>query len=470
MCTPAHRGHRLRRAAVAVTVVFTVLVTRGGTALYAVYRHLDSNITIDPSANSELRPVSPSSAATSYSAENILIMGSDTRIGQGGEGGSAAVYNTAHSDVVMLVHLSADRRRALVMSIPRDTWVRLPVCKSGSGTNGGFDGKFNEAFTIGGPACTIQLFKQVTGLPVDHFVVVDFNGVKDIINVLGGVHLCLKTPLEDPIVNGHGSGLNLPAGQQTIMGDQGLALLRARYAFSDGSDIGRLDRQHLVLGAMVRQIQDASLLTHPTELYGLLDAATRAITTDPGLGHLSALKDLATSLTSLQPKNVTFLTIPWKNRGDGANVLIDQPAAQPILDAIANDTPWPPPAARSAARPLRTPPASITVRVLNATGTSGEATTVAAQLRALGFLVSSVGTAPSVSATTVVHYPPAYDQSGRTLTASVRAAVSMPDPTLGSTLVLVVGRNFTAVQAVTVAGSTPATPADTTTAASAGCV
>ena len=471
--TPA-AGPRFRRAATAVGIVFALLVVFGSGALYALYRHLDSNITIDHSADSELRSSTnpTATAATQYQAENILIMGSDTRVGQHGEGGSAKVYSTAQSDVVMVVHLSADRKRALVMSIPRDTWVRLPTCTgTGGKTVGGFDAKFNEAFTLGGPACTIKLVKEVTGLPIDHFVVIDFNGVKEVINALGGVQFCLKTALKDPIGNGQGSGLNLPAGHQLIMGDQGLAFLRARHNIGDGSDIGRMDRQHAFMGAMIKQVQDASLLTHPTELYSILDAATKAITTDPGLGHLSDLKNLAGSVSSLKPKAVTFLTIPWVPRGDGSNVLIDQPKAQPILDAITNDTAWPPPRAAATARALTVPPSAITVEVLNATGRSGQGAKVADQLRALGFTVSSVGTAPAVSAATVVRYSPGYDQSGRTLTASVTHASSVPDSTLGSTLVLVVGTSFTGVHAVTltVPGSST-TPADTITAASTGCV
>lgn len=463
-------GHsRVRRAAAAIGIVFALLFSAVGIGGYLVYRHLESNITVDHSADSELRATdrpTTTAAEPTYQPLNILVMGSDTRVGQGGEGGSAKVYSSAQSDVVMLVHLSADRKRALVMSVPRDTWVRLPECKSASGrTVGGFDGKFNEAFTIGGPACTIRLFKQVTGIPIDHFVVVDFNGVKEIINALGGVQFCLKTALKDDK-----SHLNLPAGVQQIMGEQGLAFLRARHHIGDGSDIGRLDRQHAFLGAMVKQVQDASLLTHPAELYRILDAATKAITTDPGLGGLFQLKDLAASLTSLKPAEVTFLTIPWKDRGDGANVLVDEAKAQPVIDAVLADTPYPPKAPATTGPPLRTPPSNITVKVLNATGTPGQATKVADELRALGFHVSSVATAPSVQAATVVRYAPAYDQSGRTLTASVTGATSVADPTLTGTLVLVVGSGFTSVHAVTIAGSTSGAPPDTTTAAATGCV
>jgi LCP family protein required for cell wall assembly len=463
-----------------VGITFAVLLGLTAVGGYFAYRHLDSNITVDDSADSELgrTPTASGAAITpvsDLSPLNILVMGSDTRVGQGGEGGSAKVYSTAQSDVVMLVHLYQGRHRALIMSIPRDTWVTLPTCKTKTGTNGGFEGKFNEAFTIGGPACTIKLVKQVTGLPVDHFVVVDFNGVKDVINGLGGVHICLKTALHDPVGGGEGSGLDLKAGPQLVFGNQGLALLRARHHIGDGSDISRMTRQHAFLSAMVRQVEQTSLLTNPVRLYGLLDAATRSITTDPGLGGLLKLRSLATTLTGLKPADVTFLTIPWKDRGDHANVVIDTSQAQPILNALAADRPWPPVASTvtTTTKPLKTPPSQVRVKVLNATGVAGNAAKAAAALTAEGFHIVSVGTAPSVSATTVVHYDPAYDESGRTLTAAVNGAISVADTSLSSTLVLYVGTDYAGVQAVSVpntSGSSdlPVT-ANVQTAADAGC-
>jgi LCP family protein required for cell wall assembly len=483
--TPAPSAQRPHwvRAATAISITFALILGMVAVGGYLVYRHLDSNITVDTSADSELgRPaqsgLSGPTQATDLSPMNILVMGSDTRVGQGGEGGSAKVYSTAQSDVVMLVHLYQGRTRALVMSIPRDTWVTLPTCRTkGGGTKGGYQAKFNEAFTIGGAACTIKLVKQVTGLPIDHFVVVDFNGVKDIINALGGVRICLKTALHDPVGGGEGSGLNLPAGPQTVMGDQGLALLRARHHIADGSDISRMTRQHAFLSAMVRQVESTSLLTNPIRLYQMLDAATRSITTDPGLGSLLKLKSLAQTLTGLKPAQVTFLTIPWKSRGDGANVLIDTSAAQPILDAIAADKPWPPvrtstPTTVFQGRPLKTPPSQVHVKVVNATGTAGAATKAAADLSKLGFQVVGVSTAPAVSASTVVRYDPGYDESGRTLTAAVVGATSKSDTSLSSTIVLTIGTSYAGVVAVQVPASTSSSLPSTAvvqTAADSGC-
>ena len=475
----ARPRRRWRRPLIAVGVTFSLLLAAAGVGFFLVWRHLDSNITTIQADPGLLRSASAAPSPTAQGdlpPMNILVMGSDTRIGQGGEGGSAKVYSTAQSDVVMLVHLSGDRKHAIVMSIPRDTWVHVPSCSNGKTTYNAQDGKFNLAFTFGGPNCTVKLFEQVTGLPVDHFIVVDFNGVKDIINALGGVRLCLKAPLSNPVdlVKHEGSGLNLPAGNQVIMGEQGLAFLRARHHIGDGSDLGRLDRQHEFLAAMVKQAQDSSLITDPLRLYRVLDTTTKAIAADKGLSNLGALKNLAQSLTGLKPSQVTFKTIPWKDRGDRENVLIDEAKAKPLLEAIANDTPYPPPLpplVTPPGAPLKTPPSSITVKILNATGVPGRAKAVAAQLEALGFTVSSVDTAPTVSATTSVQYSPNRDESGRTLTASVVGATSRVDNHLGSTLVLTVGTDYTGVVRVKVAGQpTSSTSTGTITADSTACV
>lgn len=157
-----------------------------------VVAQLNANIiTID---DSEIAP-DPSDrvaqAPTDTSAMNLLLMGSDSRAGQGKGFGTAG---GARSDTTLLVHLYEGRRKALVVSIPRDTEVTIPPCKNSDGQQfGTWTTKFNAAFAIGGPICTIKTIKAETGITINHFIVVDFKGFKNVVNALGGVDVCLST-------------------------------------------------------------------------------------------------------------------------------------------------------------------------------------------------------------------------------------------------------------------------------------
>ena len=355
-------------------------------------------------------------------------------------------------------------------SIPRDTLITIPPCKQPDGSmSAPQTTKFNAAFTIGGPACTIKTFKQLTGVAVDHFIVIDFLGFEQVINALGGVSICVSQAIHDPVANHQGSGLELSAGTHLLMGAQALAFVRVRHNVSDGSDTARIPRQHAFLGALVKKVHDTSLLTNPLQLYRVLDASTKSITADPGLANLGALKDLAQSLIALKPGGVSFIPTPWYPAGDGANVYISSTGAEPIYDAMNNDTPYPAVVKTPAGPVVTTPPSQVSVKVINASGTPGRATGVAAALRALGFHIAGIATAPSVRATTVVNFSPAYDESGRTLTSSVLGASSVADSGLGGTLYLYVGANYTGVQKVTVAAATPPALA-VRTAANSSCI
>ena len=451
--TPSPKRSRLARVAIAITVALALLVVVVFAGGYLIYRHLNGNITVDNSANKVLRQSAskdPGAGTTDLPPMNILVMGSDTRVGQNGIGGSAATGGGG-SDVTMLVHLSGNRKRALVMSIPRDTWTLIPACKQKDGTlSQPHYFKFNSAYTIGGPACTIKLVTQMTGIPIDHFIVVNFSGFENIINAVGGVPVCLTHAVNDPAVVGQGSGLQLSAGTHLLMGTQALEFVRLRHNIDDGSDTSRIPRQHAFLSSMIRKVHEDNLLLHPVQLLQVLDAATKSLTTDPGLGNLIALKDLAQSLTGLKPSAVTFLTVPWAPRGDGANIVIKQAVAQPIYDAIIHDTAWPLPAYAPPGAPLTEQPTSIHVHVINATGISGRGQAVADQLQALGYQISSVTTGP-VTTATAVRYPTGFPESARTLAASVVGATEVLDTTLGGNqLELVVGPNFTSVRPVIV--------------------
>jgi LCP family protein required for cell wall assembly len=434
---------------------------------YLVYRHLNGNIThLDTSKNELIhRP------AKLNKAQNILLIGSDTRAFAGGSQFGSEVAG-ARSDTTILVHLSAGGRKATLVSIPRDSYVQIPACKTTSGQSAPRMDKFNSAYSTGGPACTIATVESLTGIHVDHFVEVNFQGFQRMVNALGGVSVCLRKPINDPIrfVGGHyqGSGLVLPAGTSSLKGKQALAFVRARYGVGDGSDIGRIKDQQLFISAVIRKATSAGLLVDIPALYSFLDAATKSIRTDPGF-ELAQLKNLANRLHGLKPGTVSLLTVPFLFNAPGvpsADISWDPAKAPALWTALRRDQPLP---GQGTAKPSASPtpsgngltilPSAITVQVLNGTGETGIAHRVAAELAAEGFhAVPGNATARGVT-TTVVRYGSSRQDSSMTVAAAVKGSTRQLDPTLKSTTIqLVIGSNFGGVVPVTVTPTASATP------------
>jgi LCP family protein required for cell wall assembly len=461
---PARRPrtrHILRWIAIGLAAVLVITATGG----YLVYRHLNGNIThLSFGQEPGTRPPKLNKA------QNILLIGSDTRAFKGGSkfGGEVA---GARSDTTILVHLSAGGRKAALVSIPRDSYVQIPACRTAGGQSSPRMDKFNSAYSTGGPACTIATVESLTGIHIDHFVEVNFQGFQRMVNALGGVSVCLRKPINDPIrfVGGHyqGSGLVLPAGTSRLKGTQALAFVRARYGVGDGSDIGRIKDQQLFISAVIRKATSAGLLVNIPALYGFLDAATKSIRTDPGFG-LSQLKGLANRLHGLKPGTVSLLTVPFLYNAPGvpsADIAWDPAKAPALWTALRRDQPLPgqptsrPSPSASAGNGLTIRPGAITVQVLNGTGQTGIAHRVASELAAEGFhAVPGNATARGVT-TTVVRYGSARDESSLTVAAAVKRSARQLDRTLKATTIqLVIGSDFGGVVPVTVTPSTAPTP------------
>jgi len=462
--------------ALGLAAVLVVTVTGG----YLVYRHLNGNITHLPIGDEPgaAHPVKLNKA------QNILLIGSDTRAFAGGSKFGSEVGG-ARSDTTILVHLSAGGRKAVLVSIPRDSYVQIPACKTAAGQSSPHMDKFNAAYSIGGPSCTIATVETLTHIHIDHFVEVNFQGFQRMVNALGGVNICLTKPINDPIVfvdgKYHGSGLQLPAGNSTLKGKQALAFVRARYGVGDGSDIGRIKDQQLFISAVIRKATSAGLLVDIPALYRFLDAATKSIRTDPKFG-LSQLKGLADRLHGLKPGTVSLLTVPFLYNAPGvpsADIGWDPVKAPALWNALRRDQPLPgqsKPAASPSASPvgngLTIPPSAITVQVLNGTGETGIAHRVAAELAAEGFHAVPGNAATRGVTTTVVRYGSGRNESSMTVAAAVKGSTREADPTLRPTTIqLVIGSDFGGVVPVTVTPSTtpsanpsPAPSLDITTA------
>jgi LCP family protein required for cell wall assembly len=438
------------RVVLAVGSVLTLVATVLSGAGWLTLTKLTSNIsTIDVSNDlGSARPtkVAPAKPET-YDPLNILIMGTDTRTGQGSGYGSASSTSSGegHSDTVILLHISGDRTWSLGVSLPRDSWVTRPQCGSGSAGRT-ITGKFNVAFAAGGPGCTIKAVEALTNVRIDHFVVVDFNGFKAVVDSLGGVPICLTRPVND--IKSH---FNMPAGTHILTGDQALEFARLRHNIGDGSDTSRIDRQQVFMSSVVRTALSAGVLSDPLKLYDVLDSVTKSLTVDKQLGSVEALKTLALSMQGLSAKNIKFMTVPWVPRGDGENVVWENSRADKIWQAFRDDTPYPAKTTTpTGQKPLTVAPDQIRVRVLNGSGVNGRARQVADELAKLGFVIAGVGSAPTSDvAVTSVTVDPSRSESARTL-AYAAQTTSVASTGTGRTLVLVIGKDWTGVRNVVV--------------------
>lgn len=445
--TPSSAHPWLRKATAALSIFVLALTALGGGAVYAI-NGLGANIgAIDTSdLNNADRP--DSFAQTDSSPTNLLIMGSDSREGEGNDAYGAV--GGARSDTTLLVHLYNDRKDALVVSIPRDSMVEIAACTKPDGTQTRpYSTKFNAAFAFGGPVCTIKTIEKLTNVRIDNFVVVDFKAFKTVVDAIGGVEVCLTTPAYDPVISGKGgSGLDLPAGYSTISGEQALAFVRARETLGDGSDLSRIKRQQDFIGSMIRGMTEKGLLTNPQMIYRVLGAITSSIKTNPEFANIQALQNFALSLGGLSPSRISFVTLPYELRGDG-NVYWTA-ETDDLWQAIRMDQTWP--LVEPAASPSMSPAASITLvapkpadislSVLNATTTVGLAKTAASEIEAKGYNIIKVGNSTKRLTQSEILYQSNQLEAAKVIAAQTGITTLTLDNSLVSPIVLLVGTDW----------------------------
>src|SRR4051794_18277114 len=328
------RKHRVIKTLGITLSVVLVVVLAGG---FFVYRHLDKNITsLDVArALGSDRPTEIVDKSAPTKPLNILLLGSDTREGQGNHIGGET---PGLSDTTILMHISADRKLAYGVSLPRDAMVQRPACvrKDGNGTAPGGLSMFNAAFAVGGPACTIKTVEKLTHIRINHFVVIDFKGFKKMVDALGGVQVCVPREVND--TTGH---ITLPAGTYTVRGQRALDYVRVRHDIgtAENGDIGRMKRQQAFLASMSRKAVSAGTLVNPVRLYKFLNAANKSLTTDPGLASLRKLGGLAQSFKGIGLDHIQFLSVPFESYPPDPNRLQWAPSADRLWNRIINDQP-----------------------------------------------------------------------------------------------------------------------------------
>ncbi|MFJ9620487.1 LCP family protein [Streptomyces sp. NPDC101181] len=335
--TGSRRKQRSRRHRAKVVAAWSVagIVVVGGAGLGYAYMKLDGNLSsvdIDAKLGTD-RP-----ANVDDGSQDILVLGSDSRSGANGEYG--ADEGGARSDSAMVVHVDKGHRSASVVSIPRDTLIERPVCESDTGGEqvpAEHRAMFNTAYEVGGPACAVKTVESMSGIRMDHYVEVDFTGFKKLIDELGGVEITTRTAIDDSK-----SHLHLDPGTHTLDGEESLGLVRTRKSVGDGSDLGRIQLQQAFIKALMTQAKSVGVFSSPQKLYGLADAATKAVTTDSGLGSVRKLSEFANGLKGLGSDNVHMVTLPVEyDPADPNRVLPQEKAGKQVWAALQHDRPIP---------------------------------------------------------------------------------------------------------------------------------
>ncbi|MEU3860949.1 LCP family protein [Streptomyces sp. NPDC028722] len=343
--TGSRRGGRGRRRKARGTHRKALLVTAwtaagvvvlGGAGAGLVYVKLNGNIrSVD--INQALGSDRPTKIDNG--SENILVLGSDTRSGKNRKLGGGTDDGSARSDTAMIVHVYEGHQRASVVSIPRDTLVDRPECTDTKGTAHPVASgvMFNEAYSTGGAACAVKTVESISGIRMDHYLEVDFEGFQRLIDDLGGVRVTTTKAIDDPQ-----SHLRLKAGAHTLDGERALGLVRTRHGVGDGSDLGRIQLQQAFIKALIDQVKHVGVFTNPKKLFDLADTATKAVTTDSDLGSVNSLMDFANGLKGIGSSHMKMVTMPV--RYDPANpnrVLLERSKAALVWNALKSDRPIP---------------------------------------------------------------------------------------------------------------------------------
>ncbi|WP_040337370.1 LCP family protein [Candidatus Blastococcus massiliensis] len=468
---PSGRGQRAALAARLISAVAAVAVLAGSGWGWYLGRVADANVT-----RTAALPAEGNEDVTGDGAAlNLLLVGNDSRASASDE--ELAQLNTTandgiNTDTMILVHVPADGSQASFVSFPRDSWVEIPGYdwdKLNAAYAYGYqfeagDGATEEQRRAAGAQLLIQTVSGLSGVQVDHYAEVDLLGFFKLSEVVGGVEVNLCAPAKDSF-----SGVDLPAGPQTISGEQALAFVRQRHGVP-GEDFGRIVRQQTYIGAMVRKLLSDDVLFDLGKQRRLVEAAAESLTVDESL----KLLDLAAQMQSVTADSVRFQTVP--NLGpdrEGSKSIVrleDEDVLHRFfaeLSAEPEQEDAPP-----AAAPEDVDPADVPVAVFNGSGIAGLAAEAAAGLEEQGYPVTGTGNADSSDYTrTEVRHAAGDEGLAATLAATIPGAtISEVDDVEAGTVQLVLGSDFSGIgepleappaQAPT-ATETPRTAADTT--------
>ncbi|WRZ65202.1 LCP family protein [Streptomyces sp. NBC_01257] len=455
---------RKRRVFRWAAITLALLIFGTATAGYLYYRHLNNNIRSSARSGGESGVKKAAPNAAGDTPLNILLIGSDSRNSAENVklGGSRdTVGDKPRADVQMLLHISADRKNSSLVSIPRDTILHIPDCtdsKTGQKYPATDNSPINESLQRGGPGCTLTTWEKLTGVYIDHWIMLDFAGVVAMADAIGGVEVCVKTGVWDKptrLVRG-GSGLKLPAGPNTVQGKQALQWLRTRHAF--GNDQNRAKAQHMYMNSMLRTLKKQNLWSDAGRLTNLAETATKALQVSDEIRSVKKLYDLSMQLKSVPIDRITMATMPTAEWSQDRNKLVPvEKSADSLWRLLRDDVAFDKngkaktkPKAKPSGPPAAAP-ATLGVSVVNGTGVGqapkdGRAAEVAGILHGKGFAQADTENAEP-SKDTEVRYPKEDGDQGNADAQSVAKALGLPttavkaDPKAGE-LTVVVGADW----------------------------
>ncbi|MFF0228178.1 LCP family protein [Streptomyces sp. NPDC004629] len=432
----------------AVTTLSVVVLASAGIG-HAVVSSLDADIArVDPFRDMKNRP-------SGGHGTNVLLVGTDGRDKITEEQrrryrlGGAPCHCT---DTIMIVHISEDRERATVVSLPRDSYAEVPehVDETTGARHGPHPLKLNAAYAEGGPQLTVRTVEHITHVKIDHYLEVDFTSFMKTVDVVGGVRICTTTPLKDSF-----TGLDLAPGTHTLMGGEALQYVRSRH-IDGASDLGRMQRQQRFLAALIERATSSGVLLNPMRFRDVTRAVLGSVRADTGFGT-DELLDLGRAMRTFSPASSEFTTVPigqmaFPVKGVGSTLKWDQARSEQLFRSLREDKPL-----TVERRPTQAPsvpvdvaPQQIRVQVENGTGTAGLGKRVDAALAATGFATTGrpVTSAEREVRRTVVVYDPRWDRSARAVVAALPGSELRAVPDQGPVLRVIAGADFHEVHKV----------------------